>query len=102
MSIGVKLRFEIFKRDNFTCTYCRRTSWGDKVKLHVDHIIPRSRGGTDKPSNLTTSCADCNLGKGAGLVQNVERMPRLKDVRSGSGWHHVGDILDAMYPELAV
>lgn len=55
-------RFEILKRDNFKCTYC---GYGakDGRKLHVDHIIPRSQGGTDSFENLTTSCQECNLGK---------------------------------------
>lgn len=102
MSIGVRLRFDIFKRDNFTCTYCRRSSWGDGVKLHIDHVIPRSRGGSDRPSNLTTACADCNLGKSNSLVANPVRMPRMDStIRSGSGWHHIGQVLDEMYPELA-
>jgi len=35
----------------------------DNCKLHIDHIIPRSKGGTDEPFNLITSCVECNLGK---------------------------------------
>lgn len=58
-----KLRFEVFKRDNFTCTYCGRNVKDDKIKLHCDHIHPKSNGGLDALENLTTSCEDCNLGK---------------------------------------
>lgn len=57
------LRFEVLKRDNFTCQYC-----GDKapnVLLHVDHMHPVVEGGKDDILNLTTSCEPCNLGKGA-------------------------------------
>lgn len=57
-----KLRFEIFKRDNFTCQYCGRQT--PNVVLEVDHIIPRAEGGTDDPNNLITACFDCNRGKG--------------------------------------
>ena len=35
----------------------------DGVTLHIDHIIPVSKGGTDELSNLQTLCADCNLNK---------------------------------------
>lgn len=63
MSIGKKLRFEVFKRDKFTCQYCGKTA--PDVILHVDHIQPQSKGGTDDMVNLITSCQDCNLGKGA-------------------------------------
>lgn len=57
------LRFTIFRRDNFTCRYCGRSS--PAVVLHVEHVRPVVRGGTDEPGNLVTSCADCNAGKGA-------------------------------------
>lgn len=60
--ISKKLRFEIFKRDEFRCQYCGRQTPG--VVLELDHIIPVAEGGTDKPSNLITSCFDCNRGKG--------------------------------------
>jgi 5-methylcytosine-specific restriction endonuclease McrA len=99
MSLSVKLRFDIFKRDNFTCQYCRRTSWGDGVKIEVDHIMPRSQGGSDKPSNLITACWECNHGKGTSLVADPVRVPILQPAR-GIGWHHVGDILDSMWPGL--
>ena len=36
----------------------------DGVKLHVDHIVPVSRGGKSVISNLQTLCEDCNCGKG--------------------------------------
>ncbi len=57
------LRFKILKRDNFTCQYCGRKPIEDNTKLMVDHIIPRSKGGTNEESNLKTSCEACNLGK---------------------------------------
>lgn len=36
----------------------------DGVKLHVDHIVPVSRGGKSVMGNLQTLCEDCNCGKG--------------------------------------
>lgn len=54
-------RFEIFKRDSFTCQYCGQRPPG--VVLEVDHIDPKSKGGSDEEINLITSCADCNRGK---------------------------------------
>jgi len=59
-------RFEIFKRDGFTCQYCG--SRPPDVVLEVDHIHPQSKQGDDDEINLTTSCADCNRGKGARLL----------------------------------
>ena len=59
--LSPKIRFEIFKRDRFTCQYCGRKA--PHVELQVDHIIPISQGGSNDFSNLVTSCTDCNLGK---------------------------------------
>lgn len=58
------LRFKVFTRDKFTCRYCGRSPLEDiEVKLHCDHIVPSSKGGTDELENLVTSCKECNLGK---------------------------------------
>lgn len=60
--ISKKLRFEVLKRDSFTCQYCG--SKAPDVILHVDHIKSVATGGIGEIINLITSCADCNLGKG--------------------------------------
>lgn len=60
-AISTRTRFEVFKRDRFTCQYCGRTP--PLVVLHVDHITPVSHGGDNDEGNLLTSCKDCNLGK---------------------------------------
>ena len=61
MAITKKIRFEVFKRDGFTCQYCGNTP--PNVTLEVDHIIPKSKSGKDDINNLATSCFDCNRGK---------------------------------------
>lgn len=58
-----KLRYKILKRDGFRCQICGRSA-EDGVKLHIDHIIPVSKGGKTVESNLRVLCEDCNLGKG--------------------------------------
>lgn len=60
-SLSKKIRFEIFKRDSFTCQYCGKTA--PNVILEVDHIDPVSKGGSNDLLNLITSCYDCNRGK---------------------------------------
>jgi hypothetical protein len=62
-AISKKTRFEIFKRDLFTCQYCGAHPPG--VLLHVDHIVAVASGGTNDKDNLTTACEPCNSGKGA-------------------------------------
>lgn len=59
--IARRLRFEILRRDNYTCRYCGATA-PDAV-LTVDHVIPAVLGGGDEPNNLVTACKDCNAGK---------------------------------------
>jgi CRISPR/Cas system Type II protein with McrA/HNH and RuvC-like nuclease domain len=61
MSVSKKIRFEVFKRDGFTCQYCGKHP--PEATLEVDHINPVSKGGEDGINNLITSCFDCNRGK---------------------------------------
>jgi 5-methylcytosine-specific restriction endonuclease McrA len=62
-AITPSVRFEVFRRDSFTCQYCGRRA--PNVILHVDHIIPVVAGGTNDLANLRTACSVCNQGKGA-------------------------------------
>lgn len=61
--ISKKMRFEVFKRDGFTCQYCGKMS--PDVVLEVDHIKPVANGGKNDILNLVTACLSCNRGKGA-------------------------------------
>jgi len=62
-TIGYALRFQVLRRDGFTCQYCGGQP--PDVKLHIDHLQPWSSGGLNVLENLRTSCEACNLGKGA-------------------------------------
>lgn len=57
------LRWQVFQRDGWKCVACGRQSH-DGLLLHVDHVLPRSKGGKDVLENLQTLCSECNLGKG--------------------------------------
>lgn len=59
--ISKALRFEVFKRDKFTCQYCGEHA--PTVVLQVDHIQPVAQGGNNDILNLITSCFSCNNGK---------------------------------------
>ena len=54
-----ELRREIMLRDNFTCQCCGKYM-PDEVGLHIDHIIPVSKGGKSIASNLQVLCSKCN------------------------------------------
>jgi hypothetical protein len=75
-SLSKRARFEIFKRDDFTCQYCGGTP--PRVTLHVDHITALAEGGDNGDDNLITACADCNLGKGAISLGSVPQSLREK------------------------
>ena len=63
-NVSDSLRYKILKRDNFTCCACGASPAKDpSVELHVDHIIPWSKGGETTEDNLQTLCSRCNLGK---------------------------------------
>ncbi|MCA1738734.1 MAG: HIT domain-containing protein [Actinobacteria bacterium] len=59
--ISGTLRYEVLKRARFRCELCGVSA--DVRALEVDHIVPRSRGGTDDPDNLQALCYRCNAMK---------------------------------------
>lgn len=61
--MSAALRYQVLTRDGHRCVICGATAQ-DGVKLHVDHIVPVSKGGKTELSNLRTLCDRCNLGKG--------------------------------------
>ena len=61
---STRLRFEVLYRDQFTCRFCGASPIKDpSVTLHIDHIVPWSKGGETSLDNLQTLCSKCNLGK---------------------------------------
>lgn len=71
------VRFEVFKRDKFTCQYCGRMS--PDVILEIDHIKPVAEGGTNDLINLITSCRDCNRGKGKRRLDDNTELQKQKE-----------------------
>ena len=53
-------RKNILHRDSHSCQYCGYKG----AKLSIDHVFPRSRGGSDNWENVTTACLTCNVLKG--------------------------------------
>ena len=67
-------RFNVFLRDRFSCQYC-----GDiyhSEELSFDHVVPRSRGGATRWSNVVTACGYCNLVKGDRIPRECSMSPR--------------------------
>lgn len=76
-SISKKVRFDVFKRDAFTCQYCGARP--PDVVLEIEHIVPVAGGGEDNFDNLITACFSCNRGK-AGV--SLTSIPQALDAKA--------------------
>jgi hypothetical protein len=64
-NVRLGLRYKVLARDNFKCSLCGNSPAVDlRCRLHVDHILPWSKGGKTLAHNLRALCEQCNLGKG--------------------------------------
>lgn len=71
--VNLRLRFLVMQRDNFKCCICGASPAKDpSIELHIDHIIPWSKGGETTIENLQTLCSRCNLGK-SNLLEDREK-----------------------------
>lgn len=90
--ISPQLRNEILERNGFTCQLCGAGT-GDqdpfnpnrKIRLHIDHVIPLSQGGTNEKENLRVLCSACNQGRAniqpigesaRNILVRIRRLPR--------------------------
>jgi 5-methylcytosine-specific restriction endonuclease McrA len=71
-------RFNIYARDRNTCQYCGKRF--ARSELNIDHVVPRSRGGTSTWENVVCSCHHCNRRKG-GYTPAEARMHLLRPPR---------------------
>jgi hypothetical protein len=63
-SISLGLRYDVLRRDRFRCSLCGASPASRLgCELHIDHVVPFSRGGKTVANNLRTLCSACNLGK---------------------------------------
>ena len=66
-------RREVFRRDQHACQYC-----GNTKRLTIDHVIPRSKGGTHTWDNVVTACESCNSAKGDRLLHETNLVLKTK------------------------
>jgi 5-methylcytosine-specific restriction endonuclease McrA len=77
---GYEVREYLLEKFSRKCAYCG----AENIPLEVEHVVPRSRGGSDKVSNLTLACRSCNEKKGTKLIEEfLAKKPEiLKKIKS--------------------
>ena len=60
--IPLNLRKRVIERDGYYCVYCDEDLTNSEI--HLDHVIPESKGGETSYANLQVTCRKCNLAKG--------------------------------------
>ena len=71
---GYEVREYILEKWDRTCAYCGSSG----IPLEVEHIVSKSKGGSNRVSNLTLACRSCNQRKGADSIEVfLEKKPDL-------------------------
>ncbi len=94
---GYEVREYLLEKFSRTCAYCGKK----EIPLQVEHIVPKSRGGTDRVSNLTIACEKCNLKKGTKTAEEFghsevqkQCLKPLKDASSVNATRYkIGEVL---------
>lgn len=78
-------RAALMRRDDYHCAYCGRRA------ETIDHVIPRSRGGTHAWENCVASCMTCNIRKADRLLEEIGWASRVTPVAPrGAHWRLIG------------
>ncbi|MBI2687758.1 MAG: HNH endonuclease [Acidobacteria bacterium] len=109
--ISKETRAYVLDRNGFTCQMCGAVAGephvsdpARKTRLHIGHIVDKSMGGNDQPSNLRAVCSVCNEGARNLTLDRSSLQKLLIQVRRATG----GDQLEVMkwlitkYPVQAV
>ena len=75
--LGVRRTRALMARGCHRCVYCGAT----EGPMHLDHVIPRSQGGSDTADNLCVSCASCNSRR-----QDMSLRRYMRYLREQLGW----------------
>ena len=74
-----------FGQQDGRCYYCQKSLIG--IRTNVEHIVPRSKGGTNDPKNLVLACWKCNKSKGSEML-SLKRARKLKKVQSNKKYQY--------------
>ena len=71
---SVSVRQTVWSMTNGHCFYCGRKL---EEQFHIDHVVPKARGGVDHIANYVPACRECNLSKRARLIHEWEPSPKM-------------------------
>ena len=86
---GFEVREYLLQKYQYTCVYCNvgafKNGKGDSIKLEIDHVVPKSKGGSDRVNNLVLACHECNQKKGNQSLEDFLKNKHavLKRVQDG-------------------
>ncbi len=91
-TISKETRSFVLDRNGFTCQMCGAVA-GElhpydstrKTRLHIGHIVDKSQGGSDEPSNLRAICSVCNEGASNLTLERPSNLKLLAQVRRAKG-----------------
>lgn len=65
---GFEVREYLLQKYRYTCVYCQKSMFHNSkptdIRLELDHVVPKSKGGSDLVNNLVLACHACNQNKG--------------------------------------
>jgi len=91
-AISKETRAFVLDRNGFTCQMCGAVAGephpyevNRKTRLHIGHIVDKSQGGADDPSNLRAICSICNEGSSNLTLERPSSLKLLAQVRRAKG-----------------
>jgi 5-methylcytosine-specific restriction endonuclease McrA len=75
MPVSLAEGLKILERDQFCCRYCGldgKASFENALRMSVDFVVPRARGGRKDQANLVACCRPCNMIKGKRIFKDVD------------------------------
>ena len=106
-SISKETRAFVLDRNGFTCQMCGSAAGephpydnGRKTRLHIGHILDKSKGGNDEPSNLRAICSVCNEGAANLTLERPAANTLLAQIRRANATDQISvlDWLKRKYP----
>ena len=72
-----KIRLNKLKKQRYRCYWCKKP-FIEKDDITLDHIIPKSKGGTLREDNIVVSCRNCNTEKGNTIFEASHYSPEFQ------------------------